>query len=169
MCNLTATHAHISHFSTILRIQTWMRQIHGSCFYYYYYLLYALLLLLFIYLLVPAHGVVGKKEVTWLNRIGDMLSYMPYTTHFCVTWLVHLWDMARSYVWRAPSFICVTCPIVHMCDVPYSYVWHDAFKKMIRHIGEEGKDIFVESAGTLRNKCAAIHCNSSQLTATHCN
>jgi len=37
-----------------------------------------------------------------------------------VTWLIHMCDMAHSYVWHG-SFICVTW-LIHMCDMTHSYV-----------------------------------------------
>ena len=58
-----------------------------------------------------------------------------------MTWLIHMWNMAHSYLWH-DSFICETW-LIHMCDMthPYdigwsmvaendmthSYVWHDSF------------------------------------------
>ena len=50
---------------------------------------------------------------------------MSHVSFICVTWLIHMCDMAHSYVWHDP-FICVTWPI-HMCDMTHSYVWHDPF------------------------------------------
>jgi len=41
-----------------------------------------------------------------------------------VTWLVHMCDMTRSYVWH-DSFICVTW-LIRMCDMTHSYIWHDS-------------------------------------------
>ena len=43
----------------------------------------------------------------------------------CVTWLIHMCDMTRSYVWH-DSFICVTW-LIHMRNMTHSYVWHDSF------------------------------------------
>ena len=79
-----------------------------------------------------------------------------------VTWLVHMCDMSRSYVWHY-RFTRVTCLVfacdmthsylawfihmchvlflrvtwlVHMCDMTHSYVWHNAFKSVTGLIRE---------------------------------
>jgi len=64
--------------------------------------------------------------VTWLIRMCDMTrSYVWHDSFICATWLVHICDMSHSYV-RHDSFIRVTC-LIHTCDMTRSYVWHDSF------------------------------------------
>ena len=69
------------------------------------------------------------KCVTWLIPMCDMTrSYVWHRTHsyvwrdsfICVTWLIHMCDMTHSYV-SHDSFICVTW-LIHMCDMTHSYV-----------------------------------------------
>ena len=71
--------------------------------------------------------------VTWLIHMCDMAhSWVWHDSFMCVTWLIHMCDMTDSYVWRA-SFICVTC-LIHMCDMTHSYVslkeatWYARYK-----------------------------------------
>jgi len=68
-------------------------------------------------------------------------SYVRRDPFFCVTWLIHMCDLAafgsvnRSHtglaVWHAQddSFICETW-LIHACDVPHSYMWHHLFKSV---------------------------------------
>jgi len=46
-----------------------------------------------------------------------------------VTYLVHLCDMIRSFMWH-DSFIYVTW-FFHLCDMIRSFMWHDSFMCMI--------------------------------------
>jgi len=73
-------------------------------------------------------------------------SYVCYDASKCVTWIIHMWAVTHSHVWRAwficvtwratiqgvvtpldiydsrASFICVPW-LTHICDVTHSYVW----------------------------------------------
>ena len=71
-----------------------------------------------------------------LHNSSIRLIRMCYMTRLCVwhdaflsgTRLIHLCDMAHSYMWQV-SLICVTWPIpltwlIHPCDTTLSFVWH---------------------------------------------
>ena len=72
---------------------------------------------------------------TRLNNVGIMTRSRVWHDSFVssrsgrscrtMTWLIHMCDMAHSYVYH-DSFMCVT-RLIHMCDMTHSYVWHDSF------------------------------------------
>jgi len=73
----------------------------------------------------------GHDSICWTWLILVNMTHSICMMHYdegmfiCVTWLVHMCDMTRSYVWH-DSIICVTW-LVHMCHMTRSYVWHDSF------------------------------------------
>ena len=69
---------------------------------------------------------------TWLIHMWDMTrSYVRHDSFICENWLIHMWDMTHSYVWH-DSFICVTW-LIHICDMTHSFVWHDSFIRDMTH------------------------------------
>ena len=56
--------------------------------------------------------------VMWLIHTCAM------TSHPCVTWRIHMCDMAHPYVWD-DSLICVTW-LIHTCGTTHSYACHDS-------------------------------------------
>ena len=69
--------------------------------------------------------------VAWL-----MYTYVWHGTFICVTCLVHMCDMTRSYVWYDPSMCDMThlYSYVHMCDMTRSYAWHNSFICVSWHV-----------------------------------
>ena len=72
-----------------------------------------------------------------MTRSSVTHSYVRYHSFIRVTWLAHMCDTTRSYVWQDMphsyvwvSFIRVTwfvhMSLTHMCDITQSYVWHDS-------------------------------------------
>jgi len=54
-----------------------------------------------------------------------VFTWRSHDSFVCVTGLIHMCDMTRSYV-RHDSFIFVT-RLIHMCDMTRLYLWHDPF------------------------------------------
>ena len=71
-------------------------------------------------------------QVTWLIHMCDMaLSYVWHDSFLRVTWLIHTCGvliptcaMTHSYVWH-DSFMCVPW-LIPTSDTPHSCVWHDS-------------------------------------------
>jgi len=107
-------------------------------------------------------------RVTWLNHMRDMtylyMCHVSFTDCYCysrslviftcVTWLVYICAMIRSYVWH-DLFIRVTW-LIHLCDMTYLYMCHDSFT-----------DCCCYSRSLLN--FAVAHCNTLQHIATQCN
>ena len=80
-----------------------------------------------------AKKLVGCKKSTTACRRARSLSCDcsrlvcadRHDSFICVTWLVDMCDMTRSYVCHDP-FICLKW-LVHMCDMTHPYVWNDSF------------------------------------------
>jgi len=71
---------------------------------------------------------IESRELAALVYQGDLSQQVTYLLHdsfICVTWLIHMCYVARSYEWH-DSFVCVTW-LIHMCNMTYLYLLHDSF------------------------------------------
>ena len=98
----------------------------------------------------------GRKPASkkLLGRRGRVL-YLWHGPFICVTWLIHLCDVNRSYAWH-DSFVCVTWLInhsyachdsficvtwlFHMCAMTHSYVWHGSFIRVTKSLSQTHAD-----------------------------
>jgi len=67
----------------------------------------------------------GTEVVSvWSPVVCDVThSYVRHDSFICKTWLVHMWDMTRSYVLSGVPEVVSVC----ICDVTNSCVRHDSF------------------------------------------
>jgi len=148
MCNMTQLqHTQVESKTAPFHVPIYIDMTHGLCNYELRHVTWHSLVTRLIHMCVVAHSYMWHESficvtwhtlstATWLTALprDTTISYVSRASFTYVTWLMHMCDVAYSYVWhdthyqlRHDSWHSVMTRLIHMCNVAHSYVWHDSF------------------------------------------